>query len=166
MIALLKVIHIGTIAIWAAGLISLPGLYVKRVHVTNDDLHRLHGMVRFAYVSIISPAAFLAIGSGIALIFMRETFEPWFSLKLAFVAALVVAHSLSGLVVIRLFDEGEEFPVWRCVLAMILTIAVVVAILALVLAKPVIPLDLLPSALSEPGALHRIVDSVNPWRTP
>ena len=166
MIALLKVIHIGTIAIWAGGLIALPGLYVKRVHVTDDDLHRLHGMVRFAYVAVISPAAFLAIASGIALIFLRQTFAPWFSLKLAFVAALVIAHSLSGLVVIRLFDEGQEFPLWRCIVAVILMIAVVVAILALVLAKPVIPLDLLPEALSEPGALHRIVDRINPWRTP
>ena len=47
MIALLKFVHIAAIAIWTAGLISLPSLYVQRAHVTSDDaLYRMQRMTR------------------------------------------------------------------------------------------------------------------------
>lgn len=159
-----KTLHIATIAVWAAGLICLPGLYLQRAHVPDEaSLHRLQAVVRFLYVAVISPAAFVAVGSGTALIFLRQTFEPWFSLKLAFVGAMVVLHILTGLVIIRLFEEGNVYPVWRFAAVTALTVLVVTAILALVLAKPDLP-DALPEAMSEPGALGRIADGLNPFR--
>lgn len=160
----LKTLHLAAIAIWSAGLVCLPGLYVQRAHAPNEgSLHRLQAMVRFLYVAIISPAAFLAVASGTALIFVRQTFEPWFSLKLAFVGAMVTIHILTGLVIIRLFDAGNIYPVWRFLAVTALTIAVVGAILFVVLAKPALP-DLLPDAMAEPGALRRIVEDFNPFR--
>lgn len=160
----LKSLHIATIAIWSAGLICLPGLYLQRAHVPNDQsLHRLQAMVRFLYVAIVSPAAFVAVGSGTALIFLRETFEPWFSVKLTVVGAMVVAHILTGLVIIRLFEEGNVYPVWRFVAVTLATLLIVGAILAVVLAKPDLP-HLLPEAMSEPGALRRILEPLNPFR--
>ena len=55
---------IAAIAIWTAGLISLPSLYVQRAHVTSDDaLYRMQRMTRFAFVALISPAAFIAVTS-------------------------------------------------------------------------------------------------------
>jgi putative membrane protein len=107
----IKLLHVATISIWSAGLICLPGLYVQRTHVPDDEsLHRLQGMVRFLYVAIVSPAAFIAVGSGTALIFLREAWVPWFSVKLVFVGAMVVIHILTGLVIIKLFEKGQPLP--------------------------------------------------------
>jgi len=160
----LKVVHLAAIAIWSGGLICLPGLYVQRAHVPDrQSLHRLQAMVRFLYVALMSPAAFVAIGSGTGLIFLRQTFENWFSLKLALVGVMVMIHILTGLVVIRLFDKGQVYPVWRFVAVTVVTVAVVSAILTVVLAKPDVP-NLLPRAMSEPGALGQILEPLNPFR--
>ena len=110
----------------------------------------------------MSPAAFIAIGSGTALIFMRQTFEPWFGMKLLFVGLMAVLHTLTGLVVLRLFDEGEVYPVWRFVAVTIVTLAVVAAVLFLVLARPDIPF-LLPAFLAEPGGLRRWLSDLIPF---
>ena len=166
MIALAKFAHIAAIAIWAAGIVSLPGLYVQRTHVEDEDaLLRLQRIARFAYIAIISPAAFLAVLTGTALIFLRQTFEPWFSVKLAFVGLLAIIHVLTGLVVIRLFREGEIYPVWRFVMATALSATVVLAIFFIALAKPAVDLALL-DVLSEPGGLKRLYGEFSPWRKP
>lgn len=175
MIEVMKVVHIAAIAFWAGGLVSLPSLYVQRAHVADDEaLYGLQRMARFAYTRVVSPAAFVAVASGIALIFLREVFVPWLSLKLGFVAMLGVAHVLTGLVIIRLFREGEGYPPWRCVLTTATTGLVVVAILVLVLAKPDVAGDVpieLPAVLGEPGGLKRLLvpllpSWLIPWTTP
>ena len=158
---LLKTLHIAAIAVWAAGLLALPALYVQRRHVRrDDDLHRLQRMVRFAYIAVVSPLAFVAIASGTALIFVRETVQPWFAAKLALGAALAFVHVLTGLVVIRLFRKGETYPAWRFVATTALSAALIGAILWLVLAKP--PLPQAPD-LFRPGALRELLRPFNPW---
>lgn len=159
----MKVLHIAAISIWCGSLICLPGLYVRRAHVAGEaSLHRLQGLVRFLYVAITSPAAFVGVASGAALIFLRETYQPWFAAKLAFVGLLATIHALTGLVIIRLFDEGEIYPVWRFLAVTALTLIVVTLVLFLVLAKPDLP-SLLPASFAEPGALRRILDGLNPF---
>ncbi len=163
MITLLKFLHIACIGIWAAGLVGLPGLYVQRATVDDDEaLFQLQKMVRYAYVTIISPAAFLAVASGIALVFAQGTFAAWFSLKLALVACLVVLHVLSGLVIIRLFRRGQAYPLWRFAVSTTVTCALVVAILLVVLAKPDIHTTFMES-LFEPGGLRHMIRAVSPW---
>lgn len=160
----LKFVHLAAISIWCAGLICLPGLYAQRHAVENDDaLYRLQGLVRFAYVSLISPAAFIAIGSGIGLVFLQSTFVEWFSLKMAFVGVLVVIHILTGLVIIRLFEKGEMYPAWRFVAVTIVTTNVVALTLAVVLAKPPLDFDWVPAEWVRPGALRDIVGGFIPW---
>lgn len=159
----LKLLHFAAIAIWSAGLICLPALYVQRAHVPDTpSMHRLQALVRFFYVVIISPAAFVAVASGTALIFVREPFEAWFSLKLALVGALVMIHIFTGLVILRLFEEGRTYPVWRFSAATTLTVTVVGAILVVVLAKPDLP-NLTPEILNQPGGLKRLASSLNPF---
>ena len=166
MIAALKFLHIAAIAIWAGGLLSLPALYVQRAHVRDARaLYQLQMIVRFSYVAVISPAAFLAVGSGIALIFGQQTFSGWFSVKLFFVALLVMLHVLTGLVIIRLFREGKVYPVWRFLLATAVTGAVVVIILFVVLAKPALTVELNRDIL-EPGGLQRLIRTLSPWPLP
>jgi putative membrane protein len=160
----LKFLHVTAIAVWSAGLISLPGLYLRRAHVRDEDaLHRLQALVRFLYVRIVSPAAFIAVGSGTALIFLRGTFEPWFSVKLLLVGVLVFGHILTGLVIIRLFEEGNVYPVWRFLTVTVVSVVVVFAILFVVLGKPAFP-DVVPAAMREPGALSDIVRDLNPFQ--
>lgn len=137
MIVLAKFIHIASIAIWAAGLLCLPFLFAQRR--SSDPQHeaeRLHGLVRFFYVVILSPAAFIAIGSGTALIFLRQTFEIWFQLKLVAVGIMVLIHLLSGLTLLALFSGKRGYTRPHYVLYTGSTLAAVTAILVLVSAKP------------------------------
>lgn len=164
MIALLKTLHIAAIAVWAAGLLCLPALYVQRRHVRHDDdLHRLQRMVRFAYIAIVSPLAFIGIASGTALIFVQATVQPWFAAKMAFVAALAFVHVLTGLVVVRLFREDGVYPAWRFVAVTAITALLIGSILWLVLAKPAMPTL---GDLFQPGALSDLLRPFNPWATP
>lgn len=165
MTEILKVVHVAAISVWCAGLLCLPSLYVQRRHVNRDvDLHRLQAMVRFAYVAVVSPLAFVAVASGTALVFTEQTFAPWFSVKLAFVGLMAFFHVLMGLVVIRLFRKGEEYPVWRFVLATALTGAAITCVLWLVLAKPEVPNPF--GDIFRPGALPDLIAPLNPWTTP
>lgn len=158
----LKALHLVAIAIWSAGLVCLPGLYARRRSGDRALQQQLPRLVRFLYVGILSPAAFVAIGSGTALIFLRQPYHPWFSIKLALVGLLVVAHIINGLVIVRLFEAGNLFPFWRFLALAALTLAVVLAILFVVLAKPEFS-DMLPAAFGEPGGLRRIFDAFNPF---
>lgn len=164
----LKIIHIAAVSIWMAGLVSLPGLYVRRSQTGEGEaLFGLQRLVRFAYVVLMSPAAFVAVASGTALIFAREISSPWLSAKLVLVAALVLVHTLSGLVIIRLFDEGEAYPAWRSLCTTSITVLLILGVLLLVLAKPDFQFsDFLPDTLSEPGALRRLADALNLWPRP
>src|SRR5690606_17007762 len=119
-------------------------------------------LVRFLYVGILSPAAFIAIGSGTALIFLRQPYHPWFSIKLALVGLLVIAHIVNGLVIVRLFEAGNLFPHWRLLSLAALCLAVVLAILSVVRAMPEFS-DVLPAAFGEPGGRRRVFDAFNPF---
>ncbi|MEE9985322.1 CopD family protein [Agrobacterium pusense] len=166
MIALFKFVHFLAISVWIAGLVSLPGLYVQRAHVQNDDdRFRLQKIVRFSYVKVLSPAAFFAIASGTTLIFLQSTYLSWFSAKLALVAILVFLHVLTGLVILRLFNDGEIYPVWRFIVVTAFTSIIALGIVYLALAKPEIP-ALLPDWFHEPGALKRNIAPLIPWETP
>lgn len=157
----LKIIHIAAIAVWCAGLISLPSLYIQRKSLSGAALHRLQRIVRTSYIVLVSPCAFLAVASGTALIFTEHVYQSWFAAKLAFVGALAFLHVMTGLVVIRLFREGETYHPTRFVIATALALIVILSILWLVLAKPTLP------SLNEnwfrPGGLGEILAPLNPW---
>lgn len=164
LITLLKSVHIAAIAIWAAGLVCLPFLFAQRKHVGHPQaLHRLHAMVRFLYVAILSPTAFVAIGSGTVLVFLRTTFEPWFALKLALVGAMVLIHILSGLLILRLFDETARYSRLRSVLVTGGTLVIVSAILVVVTGKPDIDAEALAPDWIAPGRLSEMVASLLGW---
>ncbi len=166
MIALVKFVHFVAISVWVAGLIGLPGLYVQRAHVKNDDdRFRLQNIVRFSYVKVLSPAAFIAVASGTTLIFLQSTYLSWFSAKLVLVAFLVLIHVMTGLVILRLFNEGEIYPPWRFVLVTAISSIIALGVVYLALAKPEVVLPL-PEWFFEPGGLRRVVVPLIPWETP
>lgn len=171
MITLVKFVHITAVAIWVGGLISLPAFYRQLGHMRavcpkGSPQIRVHDAMRFTYVSVASPAAFVAVGSGTLLIFQSAVVSPWFALKLTLVVCLVIAHSFAGLTVSRLSDESEGYPAWRYFGATGLSFVLAVAIVALTLSKPSLTGALLPASLSEPGALKILIESVNPWHRP
>jgi protoporphyrinogen IX oxidase len=153
---LMKFVHLATIAIWSGGLIGLPFLFWQRRTVgVGSDLDRLHRMTRFVYVGMTSPAAFIAIGSGTALIFLQATFEEWFSLKMLVVGAMVMLHVVAGLVLMRLFSPDGRFGLFSCVALTGAYLVLITAILWIALAKPHIESALFTARLFEPGALRQ-----------
>lgn len=160
---LLKFVHIIAIAAWSAGLICLPFLYLQRKRLVDDGLHRLHNFTRFFYVALVSPAAFVAVASGIVLIFQQAVFTPWFSLKLALVGVMVIIHVTSGAVILRLFEPGKFYPAWRFGLVSVMTTTVVAAILVTVLGKPSWITSGAIDAFFAPGALGWALGDLIAW---
>lgn len=157
----LKFVHLGAIAIWSAGLIALPFLFwQRRALEIGPDLDRLHRITRLVYVELASPAAFVAIGSGTALIFLQATFAEWFSLKMVLVGIMSMLHVLGGLVLVRLFLPTGKFNRRSYVALMSAYMVVVAAILWIVLAKPHIDSNQIAPHLFEPGALGRIAHQI------
>lgn len=155
-----KFLHVGAIALWSAGLIALPFVYVQRRGKKGNDLHSLHNFTRHFYIAVISPAAFVAIGSGTVLIFIEGTFVAWFSFKMLLVATMAIIHIFSGLVILRLFEAKGRYPLWRGVAVTSFTSLVVAGILALVLAKPDIPEIPAVEEFLAPGALSLMLGDV------
>ncbi len=156
MTILLKFVHLATIAIWSAGLIALPFLFWQRRTLdTGADLDRLHRMTRFVYVEMASPAAFIAIGSGTALIFLQATFQEWFSVKMVLVGAMVMLHVAAGLVLARVFLPDGRFSWFSYVALSSAYLVLITAIVWVALAKPRIDSNQFAAALFEPGALRQ-----------
>lgn len=160
-IALFKFGHIAALLVWCAGLIALPIMLAQHAHGDGQDRYtRIRKFTHYSYTHLVTPAAVIAVAAGIVLIFLRETFVPWFFAKMAFVGALVVLHALIGGVVIRMGEEKGDVIAPRPYLPVALVVAVIVAILALVLAKPVISPGSAPEWLQSPRNESLLVDEV------
>ncbi len=152
----LKFVHLAAIAIWSGGLIVLPFLFWQRRGLPpGRDLDRLHRLSRFVYVAMTSPAAFIAIGSGTALIFLQQTYEEWFSLKMVAVGAMVMLHVVAGLFLERIFDPDGRFSAFSYSALTGAYLVVITAILWIVLAKPDIDANEFAPHLFDPGALRQ-----------
>ncbi|WP_197688384.1 CopD family protein [Bradyrhizobium lablabi] len=153
---MLKFVHLAAIALWSGGLIALPFLFwQRRTLEAGLDLDRLHRVTRLVYVELTSPAAFIAIGSGTALIFLQATFAEWFSLKMVLVGIMAMLHVVAGLVLLHLFLPEGRFS-WPSYLALTSAyIVLITAIVWIVLAKPHIDSNQFAAHLFEPGGLAR-----------
>ncbi len=153
----MKFAHVATIALWSAGLIALPFLYRQRRGLDGDALHRLHAFTRFFYVNLVSPAAFVAIGSGTVLVLLQGTYANWFTAKLVGVSMMTGIHIFSGLVILRIFEVKGRYPTLRFLIIVPLTVLVVTTILVLVLGKPQLEWPLELQAFFAPGALSEML---------
>lgn len=150
----LKFIHIGAVLVWVGGLLYLPAMLIAHHDVVDrQDFARIRMASRFIYMGLASPAAFLAFAAGTALLFVSDALHPWMFLKLIAVGLLVVGHLQYGRVLTHLADEEARAPTLRVRLIEGGAAVSVLAILTLVLWKPQIGTDLLPSWLTEPGLL-------------
>ncbi len=163
----LKLLHVATLSVWAGGLLLMPLLLGQRQAVGDGaPLHRLHAFTRFAYITVISPAAFLAIASGTALIFQREVVSPWFAAKLVLVGILVALHVWIGLVVLSVFEPEGRFARWRVGASVTALALVMTGIVWVVLAKPELPLGAIPEVFFQPGGLRALAAEFIPGLTP
>jgi putative membrane protein len=160
MIVWTKAIHITALTVWCAGLLLLPVIYARRAGLRGDPLHELHRLARTLFISITSPAAFVAVVTGTLLIFLRDVFTVWMALKLVAVGVLVVLHVRQGYIILHLFDPGRSYARWRQYLAVGSTASAIVAVLLLVLAKPVI--DIASPAMLRPGGLQSLLETMIP----
>lgn len=153
----LKAIHISALVIWCAGIVAIPALFAMRPTVSSKpELWNLQRLVRETYRMIISPAAFVAVVSGTALVFMREVFTAWFAAKLLAVGLLTILHIRYGYVILKLFKDGSDYGAWRKWASIVSGIVIMSAILWLVLAKPPLDTAVFPSWLLEPGGLRQL----------
>jgi uncharacterized membrane protein len=152
----LKAVHIGAIAVWAGGLLALPGL-LRREHAADPaaELIWRYRFSRFAYDLVVSPAAVIAIASGTALIFITWPITGWLFVKLAVVAGLLAAHMMTGRIIDLLETPRSPPTLWRTRLLAGAALLCVCLILWLVLQKPDLPPELFPEWLLAPrvGAL-------------
>ena len=156
MTTFLKFVHLAAIAVWSGGLIALPFLFwQRRTLEAGLDLDRLHRVARLVYVELTSPAAFIAIASGTALIFLQATFAEWFSLKMVLVGIMAMLHVLAGLVLVQLFLPEGRFSRLSYLALTSAYIVLITAIIWVVLAKPHIDANQIAAHLFEPGGLGR-----------
>lgn len=150
----LKFIHIGGIAIWIAGMLYLAALLAGHDKVRDaQDFARIRMASRFAYMGLVSPAAFLSVGAGTALLFISDALHPWMFAKLAVVTVLIIVHVQYAYVLTHLADEGAKQPTIKIRLMVAAIFAASLGILYLVLAKPVLGDEVLPRWMSEPGIM-------------
>lgn len=151
MIAALKFLHIGGLALWCSGLLILPLLLARADNpVRTGEAARMRVFAHYAYNFGISPAAVIATVAGGGLLFARWVFEPWMFAKLAQVGALVILHTYLGHCVTRLGEEGYARPVVPPAWLILAGIAVMGGILFTVLAKPHLDAAMMPDWLRYP----------------
>lgn len=160
-IALLKFVHIAAVLLWCAGLLALPVMLAQhRENDSQDRYTRIRKFTHYAYTRLVTPAAVIAVAAGTALIFMRETFVPWFFAKLVVVGLLVAAHALIGNIVVQMGEESGDTLAPRPWAPVGVVLAASVAILILVLAKPVFAPEAAPEWLQTPRNQSLPVDEV------
>lgn len=151
----LKAIHIAMLTFWCAGLFALPRMLARHDPAIGQvDYARIRRATHYGYAFAVTPAAVLAIASGTLLIFLREAFDLWLFAKLVFVAGLVAFHAWVGHTIVAVAEtEGTHTPPEPLVPTLLLTVPVI-AILALVLAKPELGEVPMPEWLAEPRGLQ------------
>ncbi|WP_062227698.1 CopD family protein [Aureimonas frigidaquae] len=154
MVVWLKIGHIIALSIWCAGLLAMPFMLSRReAGLVGEPLYERQKVTRFVFISLVSPAAFIAIGTGTALIFAMETFTAWFAIKLLFVGLLAKLHIRMGTAVVEVFKEGEHFPLWKMLTTASVGVVLVVGILVIVLWKPSLAALSPPDHIMQPGGL-------------
>lgn len=151
MILLLKAVHIAALSLWCAMLVAFP-LLLGQSRKLQGDAHWERWRVRahLLYRAVATPAAVIAIASGIALIFARGVFAEWMLLKMMLVGTMVAGHALLGHIVLKSGEEGPEYrapPAWVFLLGLV---PPMLAVLVVVLWKPDFNQHRWPRSLSEP----------------
>ncbi len=135
--AWMTALHLTFLLIWCAGLFYLPGLFAAYSRAgTVREHHQMRIITRFIFFAVATPAAALAILTGIALAYATDIQGNWLPAKALVVLLMILFHMYCGRRVIRL-GKGRRMTSNAMLLALIAIPAVLVPlVLWLVLAKP------------------------------
>lgn len=159
----LKALHLGFVAIWVAGLFALPRMLARHDHLAvQAEFAQIRRATHYGYVWIITPAAILAIASGLSLIFLREVFTVWMFGKVILITGLVAVHSWVGGTIVEVAETDGLHEPPGPLLSTLLIFALSVGILTLVLAKPDLTGLPVPIWLTEPLGRQLPFDTPNP----
>lgn len=146
-----KALHVFALALWCGGLLAMPLMMARQDRsVSPEDYRRIRLASHLMYTLGVTPAGVITVISGTWLIFMRETFHPWFYGKLLFVTGLVAAHVWIGTMLVAASDTSRDTDPPSPVLPVAAVLLSVLCVLTLVLTKPDFGVLQLPSWLSEP----------------
>lgn len=131
--------HIAGLATWCASLLYLPALLLAgRVSASETSFERgAAALNRFVFTTIATPAALFAIASGSALFLLDRNLGPWLVFKLTAVTGMVVCHALYGLLILRQERKPDSPARGLCLVLAGSSAALILAVLWLVLAKPI-----------------------------
>lgn len=132
-------LHIAAMLVWCATLLYLPPLIAGNYAgaITVDRQSSAHNSIaRFIFTHIATPAALLAIIAGTVVFLINRTLEVWLIAKLTLVTALVIGHTLTGVLILRIEREEDALLTWRCWLLEALLVILMLLVLWLVLMKP------------------------------
>lgn len=135
----LILLHIASLLCWCGALMYLPALIVAANRQQAPFAGTPGGqrtMPRAVYTLVATPAALCAIGTGTVVFLVYGIVEVWLLVKLALVAALVTCHLLLGLLVAHAEKKPPPALTLYCGLLAMLMAVIMVAIVWLVLAKP------------------------------
>ena len=133
-------LHIITLLCWCGSLLFLltviAGACPSRARLSDLSVVYQHhdSLARFVFTSIATPVALMAIASGTVVFLWNQTADPWLIVKMTLVTALVVGHTLTGALVLRL--EAASPVRGRCALMACVLCLLMLIIVWIVLAKP------------------------------
>lgn len=159
----LKALHMGFVALWMAGLLALPAMLSRHdAVIVQVEFERIRQATHYSYIWALTPVAALAVGTGLALIFLREVFTVWMFGKLVLVAALVTLHAWIGHTIVAVGEtKGRREPPDALVPNLALCV-LVAGVLFLVLAKPSFVGFPMPAWLTQPVGGDLPFDVPNP----
>ena len=146
-----KALHIATLALWCAGLFALPLMLARHdPAIGQAEYTRMRLAFHYSYTWVVTPAALLAIAAGTLLMFLREIFLLWMFAKLVFVALLVAFHAWVGRTIVGVAETRGMRQTREPYMPLTMLLAIVLAILILVLAKPGLEQYPLPDWITTP----------------
>ncbi|HDZ56053.1 MAG TPA: hypothetical protein ENI17_04500 [Pseudomonas xinjiangensis] len=133
------VLHIMALLFWAASLLYLPALIAGSVardtHIT-EPAAQFDSISRFVFTHVATPAALVAIIAGTLVFLVDHTVDGWLVAKLTLVTALVLSHTLAGMLILRAeAANGKPVLRWCWVLGAVVSL-LIGGIIWVVLAKP------------------------------
>lgn len=138
----LLLLHISALVCWCGSLLYLPAL-INSFPTRTDSLDQTlieqgqpSSMPRMVFTLIATPAALVAIASGTAVFIANGIIEFWLIAKLTLVSALVVCHTLAGLLVLRAEKGRHQHLSALCLALAIVLSMLITSIIWIVLAKP------------------------------
>lgn len=106
MYAALKFLHIAALAVWFAGLLTLPWIFGEHAAQSGKfGTTPLRRLERTLYFDIMSPAAVLTVVFG-SLLMLYGFAGAWLPVKLTLLAGAVLFHLYCGRVM-ELFLQGD-----------------------------------------------------------